>query len=419
MVSLFASIAKIGEGEDFSPEELQKRLILFRQSVVLFNLHKGGMRSLARTMVNAEARTGTQLLSQGRANNYFFILRSGRCRVVYQTAPGHGIPIAILNPGDCFGEGIFMGEEVSNMSVVASSECTFLAITKEAMEEALPSDSLFWSDMRSIREQRQLLLESVLRNDLEADSSSGKIIAIYSPKGGSGKSVVAVNLAAELALANSGGVVLLDLALPFNHDAVMAGVVPTDCLARVDIEGEDFDEAVLAATTRHASGLSILSSTLRAEEAEKITPKLIHQTLNVLTNHFQYVIVDAHDGLSETALAVFDTAHQIVLLGTYELTAIKDTEEVLELFDSVLRIAVARVVLAFNKRQEKPAMSKADIEHSLERTIEVELPFVGGALEAASMKGTIMVLSDRRGAFTKAIGELAKLVRVAPVSSMR
>ena len=418
-VSVFGNAAKAELPEEYSAEELQARLVLFRQSAVLFDLREGELRALARKMANAEARRGTQMLGQGRTNDYFFILREGRCRIVYQTTPGHGVTIAILNPGDCFGTPAVSGDATSPASVIADTDCRFLAVTPEGLDEILRRDSQFWGDVGKIHEQRLELLASVLRNDLGVDSSSGKVIVVYSTKGGVGKTVVAVNMAVDLAVECPGDVVLFDLALPFNHDVVMAGLVPTSCLARIDSESDDdaFEEAVLAAIVRHPCGLQVLPSALRAEDADRIDPALVQRALGVLAANFRYVVIDTHSSLSEIVLSTFDAAHQIVLLGAYELAAIKDLEEVLDLFDQVLKIAPARVVITFNKRQEKPPVSRADIERSIERPIDIEVPFMASALEASSLKGEIPVLADKRNAFAKAIGELAKKVSLAPVSS--
>jgi pilus assembly protein CpaE len=419
-VGIFGDGAKPELEGEYSAEELHERLILFRQSAVLFGLKDGELRALARTMVDAEARKGTPIQAQGRLNNYFLIVRSGRCRIVHQTAPGHGVTIAILNPGDCFGENAMLEGSASNTSVVTDTDCRFLAATRETLSEALHSGSEFWADLRKIQIQRQTLLESVQHNNIEVDSSTGKVITVFSPKGGAGKSVVAVNLAAELALGAPGDVVLFDLALPFNHDVVMAGLVPTSCLARLNRQGDpdEFEEAVLAAIVRHPCGLQILPSALRAADADLIDSELVKRTLEVLAANFRYVVVDTHSLLSEVVLSTFDASHQIVLLSGYELVAIKDLEEVLDLFNGVLRIAPARVIVTFNKRQEKPAISRSDIEHGIERAIDVELPFVGNALELASVRGEIPLVADRRSAFAKAIGELAKKVSLAPVSSI-
>ena len=418
-VSAFPNGLKADLPEEYSSEELQSRLVLFHQSAALFGLKEGELRALARAMGNAVGRKGTQMLGQGRANEYFFILREGRCRIVHQTAPGHGMTIGILNPGDCFGTPAVGGVEESPASVIADTDCRFLVITRNQLEENLRSDSTFWADVRKIQEQRDLLLASVLKNDLQVDSISGKIIPVYSPKGGAGTRVVAVNLAADLAIANPGDVVLFDLALPFNHDVVMAGLVPTFCLARIDpeIAEDEFEEAVLAAIVRHPCGLQILPGTLHAEDADRIDPNLVQRALDVLAANFRYVVVDTHHALSEIVLRTFEVAHQIVLLSVYELAAIKDLEEVLHLFDEVLKIAPARVVITFNKRQEKPPVSRGDIEHSIERPIDVEMPFVGTQLEAMSVKSEIPVVAERRSVFAKAIAELAKKVMLAPVSS--
>ena len=81
------------------------------------------------------------------------------------------------------------------------------------------------------------------------------VVGIYSPKGGSGGTCLALNLVGCLSRRHPGQVVLLDLDFPYSHAALLAGLVPTSCLARMaGSPAETFEESVLSTILYHSGG---------------------------------------------------------------------------------------------------------------------------------------------------------------------
>lgn len=241
-----------------------------------------------------------------------------------------------------------------------------------------------------------------------SDNGPFRVTAVYSPTGGSGKTTIAVNLAAELARRLPGECLLLDLGLPYNHAALAANVVPTGCVAIADAR----DDRALYATlmrsiARHRSGLFLLPATQRLEHSELITPDLVQRAANVLLGAFSELVVDLGVGLSETALRVLESADRIVLVVTPELASIKDTAELLELFSSVLMIGMERVQLTLNRPRPDSVISTADVERALGRSLETVLAFEGARLDRAAVTGQLMLHAEPHSSFSRGIRALA------------
>src|SRR5439155_2334554 len=107
-------------------------------------------------------------------------------------------------------------------------------------------------------------------------SHQARLVATYSPKGGVGKTTLALNLAAALAHQNRGDVLLLDLSLPFNHAALLANLAPSTCLARLADLEQGFEERLESAVVYHPTGFLLLSTALTPEEADLVTPARAH-----------------------------------------------------------------------------------------------------------------------------------------------
>src|SRR5229473_1873636 len=189
------------------------------------------------------------------------------------------------------------------------------------------------------------------------------IVAVYAVKGGSGRTTIAVNLAAALGLEHRGECVLIDLSLPYNHAALVANLVPAGCLALIDQPDQDkFEDALLDIALHHPTGMVIIPSALRAEQADLVTP---------------------------------------------QLTSLKDTAELLQIFEKVLKIPSARVILALNHPRPQTMVTRADAERQVERKIQTEIAYDGARFDRAAVTGQVVVETDPSCAAAKSIIQLA------------
>jgi pilus assembly protein CpaE len=219
------------------------------------------------------------------------------------------------------------------------------------------------------------------------------IVAVYSVKGGSGKTTIAVNLAAALGGKHRGEVVLLDLGLPYNHAALIANLVPTGCLATTErLRDEKFEHAVINLCLHHQSGALVLPTALKVEQSELITPELVERTLDVLETNFTIVVVDLGVTMSEVALSVLDRSDKVYLLVTPELPAIRDTDQLLKLWERVLKLHAGKMSLIFNRPRPHALATRSDAEQVIHRLMQFDIPYDGERFERATVTGEILVV---------------------------
>jgi len=136
-----------------------------------------------------------------------------------------------------------------------------------------------------------------------AATPRGRVVTVFSPKGGTGKTVTATNLAASLAKQHSKRTLLLDLDLQFGDAAIMLGLEPEKTIHDlVTAPGELDSEKLAGYTTRHQCGLEVLPAPLRPEDAELVTETKIARLLEVARESFDVIVVaDAEERPAGTA----------------------------------------------------------------------------------------------------------------------
>src|ERR671937_3205509 len=316
-----------------------------------------------------------------------FIVEEGRAEVMVEESPGHSIIIAFLGPGDFFGEMALISEDTRTATVRTIEDCKLLVLDRSTLYETLPPDSDAIIELTKLVEQRKDTLPNLIsRAKMVAAEQAASTVAMYSPKGGSGRTTVAVNLAAALARSYPGEVLLVDLGLPYNHAALMANLVPTGCLALTSqVPESGFEEAVLGAIVHHPGGMMLLPGVLKPEHADLITADLVARAMAVVSNAFRYIVFDLGVALNENVLTVLEHSQRIVLLATPELSTLKDITDLLSVFTNILNIVPGRVILVMNNKTPRPVVSKEDVERTLKQQVVCEFKFDGSKPDEAAV----------------------------------
>src|SRR5438477_169216 len=216
---------------------------------------------------------------------------------------------------------------------------------------------------------------------------------------------------AALAKRFPGEVLLVDLALPYNHAALISYLTPTGCLAAASqVPPQNFEEAVLGAILHHPGGMMLLPGVLRAEQADLITVDLVNRAMGILVNAFRYIVFDLGVAFTDIVISVLDHSQRVLVLVTPELSSLKDVGELLNIFTNVLNIVPGRVILALNNKVPKSVVSKEDVIRTLKQELAVEIDFDGTKPDEAAVKGEILVLTDPKSALSRGAEQLAQII---------
>lgn len=401
------------EGKGPDPEELRERFAVLSRVAILFTLPDSLLRELTRHLRPATVTRGTVVVRQGDPGDALFIIEEGRCEVVVQESPGHSVTVAFLGPGDFFGEMALVSEEPRSATVRALEDCRLLVLDRKTLYEMLPADSEALIDLHALAEQRKATLQSVIAHaGAVAPEHAATSIAVYSPKGGAGKTTVAVNLAASLGRIYPGEVLLFDLALPFNHAALTSKLVPTSSLGTVVSQGAstNFEEALLSSILHHPSGMMVLPGVLKPEEADLITPDIVARAITLLRGAFRHIVFDLGVPMTENLLTVLDHSQKIVLIATPELSTLKDIADLFRIFSTILHIVPSQVIVTMNVKTPRAVVSREDMERNLQQEVAVEIAYDGSKPDEAAVRGELLVLTDPKSSITRGVLTLVEVI---------
>jgi pilus assembly protein CpaE len=235
----------------------------------------------------------------------------------------------------------------------------------------------------------------------------GRIVTVFSPKGGTGKTVTTTNLGASLAKHWGKRALLLDLDLQFGDAAIMLGIEPEKTIYDlVTAPGELDSEKLAGYTTRHASGLEVLPAPLRPEDAELVTEAKLARLLEVGRESYDVIVVDTSPFFHGPMLATLDRTDELLLVCSLDVPTLKNVRLSLQTLE-LLSFPSERIRLVLNRANSKVGMKPKEVEAALERKIAFEVPS-DRTVPLAVNRGNPAVLSDAKADFSRAVRAMAK-----------
>ncbi len=234
---------------------------------------------------------------------------------------------------------------------------------------------------------------SQVKKDHDAEDSAGpsKVIAVFAPKGGVGKTTIAFNLGVAAGRVGRRSV-LIDGSIQFADLRALLRV-PSDAPSILDLPTDRIVESDLAEVLwRDPSGVDILLAPPRVEMAEMITHRDIEKVLSLLRRLYDVVIIDMTVSLDEFNLALFDRADVILEIVTYDSTTIHNTIAIADTF-RVIGYPATKVQYLLNRADSNAGIDPSELNRALGRVPEHQVRSDGGIVVPANNQGVPFVLS--------------------------
>jgi len=242
--------------------------------------------------------------------------------------------------------------------------------------------------------------------DADTRQPSTRVIAIISPKGGSGKTTVATNLAVGLAQVAPHQVVLIDLDLQFGDVASALRLTPEHTIADTARTGVLDTTTLKVLLTPHPAELFALCAPESLAQADDLDPEHLAQVVRPLSSEFKYIVIDTCAGIDAHALAAMELATDLIMVCTNDVPCVRDVRKAVEALDIIGLSNQTRHFL-LNRADARVGLIATDIESTLGMSIDVSVPS-SQAMWLSLNSGTPILESDANSPAGRAMTELVE-----------
>jgi pilus assembly protein CpaE len=251
------------------------------------------------------------------------------------------------------------------------------------------------------------------RRQLQTAVHRGRVITVFSPKGGTGKTVVSTNLAAALAKHEGKRTLLLDLDLQFGDAAIMLGLEPGKTIYDLVVAPGELDSEKLAGyVSKHPCGLDVLAAPLRPEDAELIVESKVTALIEVARSSYDAIVVDTSPFFHGPMLATLDRTDQLLVLCGLDVPTLKNVRLALQTLE-LLSFPASRIEYVMNRSSANVGLKVREVEDGLKVKVGHELP-LDRTVQVCVNRGDAPVLAEPRSEFSRGLIALAKQIAPKP-----
>lgn len=355
------------------------------------------------------------LLGQERPNTQLTTVAAARAAVDQASEP----TVLVFGPGVPSQDALDVARDVEAglhpVAVVIVAAALDTASLREALRAGV-SDALAIGELdaeeltAAVDRARSDAAERMPRSGSREEAPPGRVITVFSTKGGCGKSLVASNLAVLLQQTDA-KVALVDLDLQSGDLAIMLQVLPSLSIYDASLAADRLDiESMPGYMTLHASGVDLLAAPMEPSLSEAVSPDAVGTMLGLLRQMYDYVVVDGPAFFTDQVLVAIDQTDALVLVASLDVPSVKSLRTATMTLHQ-LGYPREQVRTVLNRADSNVGLRVAEVEKSLGTDIDVLLPS-SRDVPLSINQGAPLAADRRRSDVVRAIEKLVP--KVAP-----
>ncbi len=259
----------------------------------------------------------------------------------------------------------------------------------------------------ALLERREHLVQTLAPSQVP---DRGQILAVYGPKGGVGRTVVAANLAVALRKVTKKKIVLVDANMHLGDVGLILNAPSKYTILDLLSHADNLDASLInEVLVSHSSGISILQSPSRIDGNGTLEAASLANLFAKLQEMFDYIVVDLSPVLDDCTRAILDMADKIVLVTTPERSALHNLQLFFEREES-MQYAPDSLLVVLNRYDLKVGIKMKDIEEIVRCKIAGKIPSDGPLMVSSLEEGVPVVVSHPRKPVAKGLLQLAEMI---------
>jgi pilus assembly protein CpaE len=279
---------------------------------------------------------------------------------------------------------------------------------RRAFEAGADDIVMLPASREQVRFEIQKLIARKQGTDTPRSPDTSRLVCVLGPKGGTGKTLTATNLAVTLAQRGE-RVALIDLDLQFGDVALCLGLPPERTVYDLAQSPGALDADKLDAfLAQHSTGVRTLIAPRRPDQASAVGAELLREVYSIVRSTFDWVVVDTPPGFTAEVITSIDSSTDVVMVGMLDSLSLKNTKLGLETLE-LMKYAPDHIYLLLNRAHSRVGISQSDVEAVLGRTPDIFIPS-DREIPRTVNEGIPIVVARPQSEPAEAFGRLADLL---------
>ena len=243
------------------------------------------------------------------------------------------------------------------------------------------------------------------------DQRTGRVITLFSLRGGVGVSTMSVSLAGALRAQQAPNVTLVDFSPNSGHVALHLRIQPKRSWTQMLGQNRLTPEGIRSLLIRHPSGLNLLAAPISPTHNDSLTEKQTTTVARVLCDRANFVVIDAPPVLSPMCIGALKAADLVIVVMTADVASVQSVSSTMRTLVE-LGISGRKVHLLLNHTSDLPGLPRAAVERALKRPISFVVPYDPAQFRALA-HGAPLLLGDVQSPLVDAAQRMATTIKKA------
>ena len=260
--------------------------------------------------------------------------------------------------------------------------------------------------------QRQQIQKEQVSNGRKAVHTDGKVISVYSPKGGSGVSTIVANLGYVLKeIRPESRVLLMDLDMQYGDISILYNQIPNRSIIDIAIRIQNIDEDLIQSVVfpDETSGVDLLAPPQKIDLASELDTATLTKIITELRKIYDLIIVNVDSYLTESSVSCLTNSDLILLIALQQVAALRSLRACISFLHD-LGVGREKFAIILNRFDETSSITPKKIGEMLSVGVSHIIPADMKTTEKAANLGIPFTYDNKKVEISKSYQKLGAVI---------